>query len=96
MIRRGECNDCGYCCRVISTVELYFPTKDAAFKEARGISPRGTKQIDVIDPCQHHTGIGCAIHTTRPQTCRDFPTNPEEIKNTPCSYWFEDEKGNRL
>jgi len=96
MIRKGECNNCGYCCEVITTVELYFPTKDAAFKLARGISPKGIKQLDVIDPCQHHTGIGCRIHATRPQTCRDFPTHVDEIRGSPCSYWFEDEEGNRL
>lgn len=90
LVRKGECNNCGYCCQVISRVELYFPTRDAAFKKARGISPKGTKWVDVVDPCQHHTGIGCAIHATRPQTCKDFPQTPEEIEGTPCSYWFEE------
>ena len=94
LVRKGECNGCGYCCQIISRVQLHFPTQDAAFKAARGISPNGIKWVDVIDPCQHHVDSSCAIHATRPQTCRDFPQTPQEINGTPCSYWFEDEEGN--
>lgn len=94
MIRKGECNNCGFCCHVITRAMLHFDTTDEAFKVARGIQPNGIKYVDIIDPCQHHTGIGCRIHASRPQTCKDFPTTVEEIRGTPCSYWFEDEEGN--
>lgn len=96
MIRKGECNDCGFCCVVIARVELQFTFEndDPRFKQIRGIEPNGTKQVDVVDPCPQHTGIGCRIHSTRPQTCRDFPTHVDEIRGSPCSYWFEDEEGN--
>jgi Fe-S-cluster containining protein len=97
MIRKGECNNCGYCCQIISRVELRFTDlSDQPFLAARGISREGFKWVDIHDPCQHHTGSSCVIHNHRPQTCIDFPQSPEEIKGTPCSYWFEDEEGNVL
>jgi Fe-S-cluster containining protein len=96
LTRKGECNGCGFCCQVISRVHLLFQTDDAAFLKVRGMQPDGTKWIDIVDPCPQHVDNSCAIYDTRPKTCRDFPQKPEEIRDTPCSYWFEDEEGNRV
>lgn len=97
VIRKGECNNCGYCCVVISRVKMDFSSmNDQPFFAARDIPTDGIKWFDVVDECKHHVDDSCNIHSTRPQTCRDFPTNPEDIRDSPCSYWFEDEDGNRV
>jgi len=31
----------------------------------------------------------CSIHDTKPTYCTLFPTRPDEIVHTRCSYWFE-------
>jgi Fe-S-cluster containining protein len=31
----------------------------------------------------------CAIHDSKPETCRTFPRLPQDVVGTPCSYWFE-------
>jgi len=32
----------------------------------------------------------CTIYESRPDYCRTWPTVPEQIKGTPCTYWFEE------
>lgn len=100
VVRKGECNGCGYCCRVIGRVQLQWPEQvnDPAFLDVRGIERDGTKWIDVVDPCPKleelpSEGTSCTIWANRPQTCQAFPTRPADVEGTPCSYWFEDEEG---
>lgn len=102
MIRKGECNNCGFCCKVISRVKVDFTiTNDPPWLEARGIPADGIKWFDIVDPCPKleqatPEETRCTIHETKPKTCQDFPTHPDDIRDSPCSYWFEDEYGRRL
>jgi Fe-S-cluster containining protein len=41
--------------------------------------------------CPQHQENRCAIYPTRPKTCQDFPTSPDQIKGTPCTYRFVEE-----
>lgn len=91
-VRKGECNGCGFCCQAIAYVQLDFPNlvDDQEFLKVRGIFPDGTKRLHVIDPCSKLLPDNkCEIYEDRPKTCRDFPTEPALIIDTPCSYWFE-------
>lgn len=74
---------------------------DDAYYEARGFE-RSDKDVSIKvslhAPCQYHvtdpsTGkpVGCVIQETKPYTCKMFPFRPEQIEDTPCSYWFERE-----
>jgi Fe-S-cluster containining protein len=49
-------------------------------------------QLEWVSPVASH----CRCYADRPQTCQDFPTNPEQVRFSPCSYWFEDEHGHRI
>jgi Fe-S-cluster containining protein len=48
-------------------------------------------------PCAAHDPVKlrCTIYDDRPDVCRAFPSMPDQIEGTPCSYWFEavDEEG---
>jgi len=46
---------------------------------------------DLLNPCPKYSfdQKNCTIYETRPKWCADFPTDPSQIQNTPCSYWFE-------
>ena len=45
----------------------------------------------LYSPCSEYSleNMGCKIHETKPQTCKDYPWMPEQIVGTPCSYYFE-------
>lgn len=91
-VRKGECNGCGFCCRTIALVQLEFPNllSDPEFLKVRGIAPNGVKTLHVIDPCsQLSEDNKCNIYEDRPKTCVDFPSEPDLVVDTPCSYWFE-------
>ena len=98
-VRHGECNGCGFCCEAIAYVEVALPDQieDQEFLRLRGFSPEGTKRLHIIDPCPalRHDKT-CSIYETRPRTCREFPTSPDEIVNSPCSYWFENGDGEKI
>jgi Fe-S-cluster containining protein len=48
-------------------------------------------------PCVHHDQAAsrCKVYDSRPEVCQKFPTVPDQIEGTPCTYWFEavDENG---
>jgi Fe-S-cluster containining protein len=102
MIRHGECNHCGHCCHTFARQPVVrIPEQVAAdpdFYAARGFR---ALQIDgrpvmvllasLVAPCPQHQGERCAIEDAKPRTCREFPTQPRDIVETPCSYWFEGE-----
>ena len=89
--RRGECNHCGWCCQFIARVKITgFATDtpdDVAFLALRRPAPF----VDVPGPCIKHDVAAqrCTIYEVRPKACRQFPERPEQIEDTPCSYWFE-------
>ena len=105
-VRKGECNNCGYCCRFsFDPVRLFFPNPTAKleqFLRIRGFldevdqGERGVASFArVYLKCQHHIDDKCAIFNSpeRPQMCHDFPEKPSQVIHTPCSYWFEDADG---
>ena len=49
--------------------------------------------MDLFAPCKLHDmgNKRCLVYDHRPVTCRVFPETPEQIRGTPCSYWFERE-----
>lgn len=85
-VRAGECNNCGWCCDNLGRFQLTMTTPDIEFIKVRG-GP--LIQGDFHAPCQYHIENRCAIYDTRPRTCSDFPSEPNEIIRIPCSYWFE-------
>lgn len=97
--RRGECNHCGHCCTAIAREALVRDPReitDRAFYDARGFQ---TVLVDgrahlvlyawLYAPCPQHVDNQCAIHDRKPETCAAFPRLPQDIVDSPCSYWFE-------
>lgn len=96
--RLGECNGCGDCCRQgTSPVEITFPETDEAYGRVRFGEPVGWDgglpifrvRGPILSPCPMLDGDRCTIHETKPQTCRDTPTRPEELEGLArCSFMF--------
>ena len=43
----------------------------------------------VVHPCPKLDGDRCTIEAQKPEYCREFPVNPEDIDGLgKCSYWF--------
>jgi Fe-S-cluster containining protein len=98
-VRKGECNDCGWCCENVGRFEITAPPMDIEYLKVRGFrhTEHGyTLAGDFCSPCPAHIDNRCSIYEDRPQTCKDFPEEPNRIVDTPCSYWFEDELGNKV
>ena len=94
--RHGECSHCGWCCENIGRFEMPISNADPAYARIRGAKPSLNGLIitgDFRSPCPAHINGRCSVYDTRPTTCSDFPSEPNEIKNIPCSYWFEREEG---
>lgn len=103
--RKGSCNDCGYCCNTLTRADLSFPMGpriDREFYRVRGFGfvQAANRQelamlprVPVVFPCPSYDQEGkrCTIYENRPRTCREFPTRPEDILGSPCSYWFDRE-----
>lgn len=71
---------------------IYYATR--GFKRVRiGDETRHVLLVWVQSSCPEHTDDGCVIYRSRPQTCQDFPIVPLNIVGSPCSYWFEDDRG---
>lgn len=97
--RNGECNNCGWCCRyeavsrgvaLVSRDPEYFHIRKHDVKD--GVA----RMVSYFEcPCPKHDTekLRCTIHETRPHTCAEFPFAPEQVEDTPCSYWFENEMG---
>ena len=100
-VRQGECNHCGWCCqfegiqRNVVRPEGRKEPLDARFYELRGanVGADGAFRflVHLYAPCSAHDvgALRCSIYEERPETCRAFPSVPEQIEGTPCSYWFE-------
>jgi Fe-S-cluster containining protein len=108
--RKGECNGCGHCCQHFgqdvaafklgaeADVEFFKVRGFQLFKDGADRIVAATKLCDLSSPCRHHDAEkkACEIYDTRPATCVDFPQQPEQIQYTPCSYWFENEEGQKI
>lgn len=103
-IRKGECNNCGYCCVfAVNRTRLFIKEpneRDKEFLTVRGfklaVTPMGVGLEIIADayvPCPKHVNYRCSIYDKRPEACRLFPEAPEQTLGTPCSYWFEDADG---
>lgn len=92
-VRMGDCNHCGWCCENLGVFELQFPiTEDVAYMEIRGFTIKDNLALikaDIKAPCPAHIDNRCSVYDTRPDTCKEFPSEPNEIIQTPCSYYFE-------
>lgn len=104
--RNGTCTFCGYCCRFpFQPTPLFFPKGNAKLDQLlkiRGFVPASSDGTSgnmcyslSYQKCPHHVDEKCDLYgkPERPQMCVDFPETPSQVRNTPCSYWFEDESG---
>lgn len=105
--RKGDCNNCGWCCQFEAVNQCTAAAEvkganldpsDLAFYQLRGgRSPDNGKTVRYLvhafAPCAAHDveGETCKIYENRPNICRTFPSNPDQIEGTPCSHWFEAE-----
>lgn len=90
--RKGECSHCGWCCENLGRFEINVEPTDLQYVNIRGakMTLRGLViEGDFHAPCPQHIDGRCAVYANRPRTCVDFPSEPNEIIRTPCSYWFE-------
>jgi len=105
--RKGECNNCGWCCQFLVIHRMTVPVEDVTPDSENFYAMRnGNKGPDGkirfvthgFAPCSAHDAPAarCKVYDARPEVCRLFPQVPEQIEGTPCSYWFEavDEDGN--
>ncbi len=102
-VRHGECDGCGDCCTYVAThqVVLVQPSRepvasDYAYFKVRGFTVNmfedcASKYVDFYAPCPEHDAENkrCHIHERKPESCVAFPTHPDHITHTSCSYWFE-------
>ena len=87
-VRAGECSNCGHCCENLGRFAITLTNHDLEYIKMRG-GP--VVEGDFHAPCPQHVNNQCKVYSTRPRTCSDFPSTPNEIIRTPCSYWFERE-----
>jgi Fe-S-cluster containining protein len=106
MQRHGECNSCGWCCQFVVVQRVTIPSSEVTPESEHFYGLRGAiKGVDgklrlvqhAFVPCAAHDNIGkrCGSYETRPKTCETFPSLPEQIEGTPCSFWFEGDSGER-
>ena len=100
MVRKGECNHCGWCCQFngVHRNVVEATGADERFYQLRRAkrTPDGQHLLYLAHeylPCSAHDVVQrrCTVYADRPQTCRDFPEVPEQVEGTPCSHWFERE-----
>lgn len=99
-IRKGECNECGDCCRQgTNLLSIAIPIKDVVYGRIRFGEPLveipggGAAVFQIRGPilmvCPKLEGDRCSIQGEKPETCRDSPVTPDDIEGlTRCSYWF--------
>lgn len=93
--RKGECNSCGWCCQMVTRLTITIPLElrqtDEKYFQVRGFNSDGQLTGDLFAPCSQHDNKEkqCRIYDERPATCCAFPISPDQIINSPCTYWFE-------
>jgi len=106
MIRQGDCNNCGWCCQFLSVQRITIGEKDVTsdierfYKLRNGVLCEDGKirfTVHLFIPCDAHDNSNkrCKDYANRPEVCKAFPSMPEQIEGTPCSYWFECEDGGK-
>lgn len=68
-------------------LERFYALRNAV----RGEDGRMRLMVHGFAPCMAHDPAAkrCMIYEERPQGCQEFPSVPEQIEGTPCSYYFE-------
>lgn len=107
MIRKGECNNCGWCCEfiaiernIITEQQSLIPDVEYFYTLRGGVKCNDGKirftSYSFI-PCNNYDSVlgRCIKYNERPDVCKLFPFIPEQIEGTPCSFWFECKEGNR-
>jgi Fe-S-cluster containining protein len=102
--RKGECNNCGWCCQfeavhratAASATGEPLSASDQRFYALRGgQSVDGGKTVRYLMhayvPCSAHDQDAqkCTVYDDRPDICRTFPSSPDQVEGSPCSHWFE-------
>lgn len=102
--RKGECNNCGWCCQFEGVYRNIAQTPDGSplsesdrrfYAMRGGVTHDGGKTIRYLVhafmPCDAHDQEAktCTVYEDRPTICRNFPASPEQVEGSPCSYWFE-------
>lgn len=101
-IRKGDCNGCGWCCQfeAVHRCTATSPSGKLSESDQRFYLLRGARVsaggeiaqylMHAYVPCEaYEEARGCSIYETRPDICRDFPSSPEQVEGSPCSFWFE-------
>ena len=84
---------------VNSTAEALTPPGKECVDEAHLV----VRQFEEVGPGRYQGGawlyspcseydmdtLRCGINDKKPMTCREFPTTPDQVLGTPCSYYFE-------
>ncbi len=81
LVRKGECNRCGECCKP----RFYVSEEAKEFYRKNGLPDNGQCQfLALIDGVWTYT-----IHHERPDHCRRFPLHPDQLEGLDnCSYYF--------
>lgn len=100
VVRRGQCNRCGDCCRRLFRVQLPNTTEARQWLAARGVEIESADaervHIAVDQTCPHLEMCGavatCALHAAgvKPTLCECGPEQPADLMPG-CGYWFEPE-----
>lgn len=84
----------------LNTTKGELATPDGVVDEQH-LAVRGFKQQEgdaytgkalLYSPCREFNlhELRCNIQATKPKICVEFPTMPEQVVGTPCSYYFEE------
>ena len=101
LIRKGECNHCGDCCRytISNAIVPMQPGASAEYIRMRQLTVLdGTVYTigPVLQPCPQHAGERCMVQDRKPPECVAFPSHPDQLIGLPrCGYWFENERGEK-
>lgn len=80
----------------------YYRVRGWVLHHVEGVPVQATARIAHYQPCPSFVGVagvpGCRLigDPGRPATCHAFPTEPRQVRDIPCSYWFESEAGERI
>jgi len=96
MERRGECNQCGDCCRLLPNWKDLPDITKALFRmqdtnaEIILSKVKNGKCSFLIEVSNEKTECALFHNSLRPNFCKNFPMEPENLARLPrCSYHFE-------
>lgn len=97
MRRKGFCKRCGRCCKTRLLMKgMPLKMKLIMFLFA----PRLIWRYVTGGGCQFLTfdkdgKARCKIYDRRPWFCREFPSEPKDLIDKDCGYYFKEEEGKR-